>query len=303
MNDSSGPEMYIGKKFGRFVVESICDGYKNRSISKVSCVCECGKRKDVLLRNVLNGKSSSCGCYRSQRIREIATTHGLSNSRTYGIWNGMIQRCTNSNRRGFPDYGGRGIGVCQRWLNSFEAFLEDMGHPPSRKHSIERIENDGNYEPVNCRWATSREQSLNKSTNRWITFGGRTQCLEDWAKETGIDKTTIFNRLKAGWEASKALAIIPSPQENRVSPVNRRDVIAWHGVFRFLVSNGGSVNLYDESKIEKIAAVLGWKYIPKKTAKAVMSALYCGHGKLKKSYVTLNSHCMVSFSLPDVLTV
>jgi len=123
----------------------------------------------------------------------------------YGVWAQMIQRCTNPKQIGYASYGGRGITVCERWRN-YENFIADMGKRPSAKHSIERNNNDGDYEPGNCYWATRFQQGRNRSDNRIITFNGRTQCLKDWATETGMKIATLKNRLDAdGWSIERAL--------------------------------------------------------------------------------------------------
>jgi hypothetical protein len=114
----------------------------------------------------------------------------------------MKERCTNT---AFKNYGGRGISVCQRWADSFEVFISDMGPRPSPKHSIDRIDNDGNYEPGNCRWATNLEQARNRRTNRVITLDGESLCLVDWAKRTGVDHRTISERLRKGWDERRAV--------------------------------------------------------------------------------------------------
>lgn len=138
------------------------------------------------------------------------TTHGLSYTREYQVWRDMIRRCTDPRSEKYHRYGGRGITVCQRWLDSVEAFVADVGKAPSRKHMLDRIDNDGNYEPDNVRWATNKEQSLNKSQNRPLTFQGRTQTIGEWAKELGIKRTTIRMRLdEYGWTVEQALSVKP----------------------------------------------------------------------------------------------
>jgi len=116
----------------------------------------------------------------------------------------MKDRCSNAKNNMFEHYGGRGITVCDRWNNSFSAFYEDMGDPP-RKHSLDRIDNDGPYAPENCRWANKRQQANNTRANRRITFNGTTKTLTQWARYTGINRATIATRLDSGWPVSKAL--------------------------------------------------------------------------------------------------
>ncbi len=128
----------------------------------------------------------------------------------YRAWTAMKTRCYNPNFPKYQGYGRRGITVCERWRNSFEVFLDDMGFRPTPQHSVDRYpDNDGNYEPGNCRWATRSEQASNRSTNRPITAGGRTMLLKEWAAETGIGETTIIGRLARGWSPERAVSELP----------------------------------------------------------------------------------------------
>lgn len=126
-------------------------------------------------------------------------------SSEYSIWMNLRARCNNPNTTHYDRYGGRGIRVCQRWTDDFMNFLSDMGRRPSRSHSIDRIDNDGDYEPSNCRWATRSEQSRNRRSSRFIEFGGKTQTLADWADEKGMHQKTLHNRLRKGWTIERAL--------------------------------------------------------------------------------------------------
>ena len=130
-------------------------------------------------------------------------SHGRSKTRAYAIWRSMKIRCYLPTHRGFPSYGGRGIKVCPEWMR-FENFYADMSDPPPNL-SIERIDNNGNYEPKNCRWATPKEQMRNRRNSRLVTYQGRTQCSDDWAAELGIPRSTLQQRLKRGWPIEKAL--------------------------------------------------------------------------------------------------
>jgi hypothetical protein len=130
------------------------------------CKCECGTIKEVIAKNLKSGVSKSCGCLNIKRLKERAT-HGKRHTRVWRIWQAMKNRCYNPNVRQYKNYGGRGIKVCDRWRNSFTAFLEDMGPKPSKKHSLDRINNIGDYEPGNCRWATVKQQNNNRGPRRW----------------------------------------------------------------------------------------------------------------------------------------
>jgi hypothetical protein len=195
-----------GKVFGRWTVISFVERDTNRQ-SKWKCVCLCGEAREVAAGKLLQGKSSSCGCLRDELIASRFRVHGetIKGTSEYTSWKSMLQRCSDPNSTNYPRYGGRGITVCDRWKHSFENFLADMGRKPSSKHSIEREENEGNYEPANCRWATSKEQSRNRRSNRMLTLNGRVQCLADWADETGLSYKTIQSRLLRGWSEEKTL--------------------------------------------------------------------------------------------------
>jgi len=198
---------HTGKIYGRWTALS----FSGRVGIKIHwlCRCECGVERSVWIANLVSGKSRSCGCLNAESKATANAvrfrTHGMSKTSIYRIWRGMIKRCTDSGIRGYPNYGGRGISVCERWNNSFENFYADMGERPSGKHSIDRINNDGNYEPENCRWATTQEQTRNTRRTRMVTFAGRTQCLQAWADESGISKQTISLRLRTGWTVEDAL--------------------------------------------------------------------------------------------------
>ncbi len=134
------------------------------------------------------------------------TTHGKAGTKEHAAWSHMIQRCCNPDNPGYPEYGARGIRVCNRWRESFEAFLADVGIAPSRRHSLDRFpDQEGNYEPGNVRWATPSEQNRNRRSNRFLTFRGLTLCQADWAKLIGVSPATITHRLRAGWPLERAL--------------------------------------------------------------------------------------------------
>lgn len=140
--------------------------------------------------------------YRNFSTNPIVT-HGMSGTRVYGIWAGMKTRCSNPNATGYERYGGKGIRVCERW-NDFLLFLEDMGHP-AEGMSIERNDGFGDYEPGNCRWATTLEQNRNQSDLHYVNFNGRTQCLTAWAEEFGTTYSTVKARLNNNWPLERAL--------------------------------------------------------------------------------------------------
>lgn len=151
-----------GKTFGEWLV--IRRGFEigdSKKRTRFLCKCSCGREKLVLSQNLLKGDSKNCGHDKGKKTKERFTTHGLHDSAEYGIWRGIIARCTKPNRKEYQEYGGRGIKVCDEWL-TFARFFKDMGWRPSEAHSIDRIDVNGHYEPSNCRWATRSVQNLNK---------------------------------------------------------------------------------------------------------------------------------------------
>lgn len=196
-----------GERYGRLLVIGPfkTEGKRRRWL----CRCDCGTECFIALYHLRGGRTVSCGC----RLREIQTsgqaTHGHARggslTTTYRCWTAIQQRCHNLNNVGYADYGGRGIRMCDRWRNSFQAFLADMGAKPAG-HQIDRIDSDGNYEPDNCRWVTPRVNNRNRRSVRWIEFEGRTQTLTDWAAELGISAGALFQRLASpSWSLERAL--------------------------------------------------------------------------------------------------
>ena len=195
------PLNLIGQKFGNLLVISRQDNSKHGK-SRWLCQCSCGNKHITFGSLLTRGESKSCGCLRSHSASIVNTKHGMSNSRTYRIWKAMLSRCRNKNTIAYQSYGAKGIIVCDHWL-SFENFFSDMGEAPANK-SIDRIDNNKGYEPSNCRWATSKEQSINSSVPRYISFNGETHNISEWASIIGINPVTLLERLNK-WPIEKAL--------------------------------------------------------------------------------------------------
>jgi len=192
-----------GKRFGRLVVVGRISRYSNRVHWK--CKCDCGRTTVVRASNLSSHAIVSCGCYHTQELAFRLTTHGLSRSPEYRIWRGLISRCNNRRNAVFTHYGGRGIKVCKRWLK-FENFYVDMGNRPSRRHSIDRIDNNGNYTPKNCRWATRKQQANNARSNHRLRHNGKSMTISQWSDETGISRSAIHGRIKMGWGVARLLS-------------------------------------------------------------------------------------------------
>lgn len=197
-----------GQRFGRLRVNSLAGmvSYAKCKSAMWSCICDCGSTHEIRSTILLRGEANSCGCLRSEVVAAKNFKHGGAGTKTFIIWQAMIRRCTNPNVPEWMNYGGRGIIVCARWRHSFENFLEDLGQRPSLKHSIDRHpDKNGNYDPLNCRWATVTEQNRNRRSNRMLTIDGDSKILTEWAEHSGISRMTISGRLKKGWDIKRAV--------------------------------------------------------------------------------------------------
>jgi hypothetical protein len=174
-------------------------------------LCECGKQFPALIYSVKSRNTKSCGCWKLRTLIQNGKnnrTHGHTingkQSPTWKTWMSMINRCTNRKHKHFADYGGRGIAISDRWMK-FENFLEDMGERPQSK-TLDRIDNNGNYEPGNCRWATKKEQCNNSRANIIVYFRGERMTLAQAAEIVGVRYGTLYHRLCLGWSAARALS-------------------------------------------------------------------------------------------------
>jgi len=201
-----------GRQFGRWLVLKMMPHEKYKKVRWL-CVCDCGTEQVVRGDQLKSGISRSCGCL----AKEVngRRTHGHASRRgsgrwaptvEYNCWQSMKQRCNNKSNLSYAAYGGRGIRVCRRWEESFEAFLEDMGFRPGDEYSIDRIDPNGDYDPSNCRWATRQQQAENLRRTYKITYNGVTDSLSGWSRRTGLGTTTIRQRLKKGWPLSVVLS-------------------------------------------------------------------------------------------------
>ncbi len=204
-------EDLTGRKFGRLRVVSCAGQAKKCDNYRWECHCDCGEVVIVKAANLKNRYSRSCGC--SQR------KHMATNTPEYQAWQGMKNRCHNPNDASFSRYGGRGIKVCDQWRNDFKAFLRNVGPRPSRQHSLDRINNDGNYEPGNVRWALADRQARNRSNNVLVTHDGETLTAVEWAERLGIPASTFRKRLEKGWTHERA---VTTPLQHHQPPSHYR---------------------------------------------------------------------------------
>lgn len=196
----------IGERFGLWTVLALPED------RKVLCVCDCGKKHPVNQYNLYSGKSTMC---LSCSMKNKVTKHGLSGTDEYKTWKSMKARCYKPSHKNYAEYGGRGIKVCDEWLNSPEVFISDMGKKPSQLHSIERIDVNGHYCKENCKWASQSDQMNNTRRSLIVTHNGITMTVAEWSRLTGIKDSTIYHRLAAGWSIDKAIdtparKIVPS---------------------------------------------------------------------------------------------
>lgn len=195
----------VGKVFTRLTVISEDLERNNEGHVMWACKCQCGNDVKVSGPYLVKGNTKSCGCLQKQAAAKNGKrTHMLSKTAMYQTWRSIKKRCLLKTSPEFYNYGGRGIKICDRWL-SFKYFYEDMGDKPSPRHSIDRIDNNGDYEPNNCRWATQKEQSNNTRVNVFLSYKGKTLTISQWSDATGIPRPTIFWRFNQGWDPEKIL--------------------------------------------------------------------------------------------------
>jgi hypothetical protein len=194
------PKDIVGQKFERLTASMYLSG------GMWLCDCDCGETTVVAGSDLRRGKVRSCGCLQLEIARsgECRRIHGMSNSPEYRSWSAMIRRCTDDRAMGYSRYGGRGIKVCDRWIESFENFYADMGVRP-KGTTLDRIDFDGNYELENCRWATVDVQRQNTSRTILVTANGKSQSLGAWARELGVSDKSIRYRLKIGMTDDEAI--------------------------------------------------------------------------------------------------
>ena len=196
-----------GDRFGRLIALKVVGKSKHGSLIW-ECICDCGKTKEIVSSNLMQGKTKSCGCYHRERATEANTIHGYSSrfvtKRIYTIWSKMLHRCQPS-KANSKTYYDRGITVCEEWKD-FETFKDwAYSHGYSDELSIDRINNDEGYRPDNCRWATPTTQARNRRTSRMIEIDGKTKCLKEWCDIYEINYGTVQSRLERGMGGFEAL--------------------------------------------------------------------------------------------------
>lgn len=212
-------ELKAGDRFGRWVLVSRAPTRRERGSnhSRWLCRCDCGKTRSLTATSLKHRRTLSCGCVQAEALAARATRHGMTKTPIYRIWSGMIKRCRNETDKDYPRYGARGITVCDRWLK-FENFFADIPPRLSARHTLDRRDNNGNYEPTNVRWATPIEQQNNLRSNRRITFNGRTMNAAQWAREIGVNMNAFLARLNRGWTVEEAIVYRPCRPHVIIAP-------------------------------------------------------------------------------------
>ena len=194
----------INERFGRLIVISQGESRNWRTYWK--CKCDCGKEIEVMGKLLRNGGTKSCGCLRGEKRGNQLRTHGMSESRIYNIWTIMKERCLKKYSTSYKNYGNRGIKICEEWLK-FENFYKwSLENGYTEILEIDRINVNGNYEPNNCRWVTTKENANNRRNSRYITIEGITKTIRQWENEYNICPGTMSARVKSGWTGKKLLA-------------------------------------------------------------------------------------------------
>lgn len=192
----------VGLRFGRLLVVEYSTSDKNGN-TKFFCKCDCGECKVIYGQSLKAGATLSCGCLNKEIVSSMPQNHHMSHTSYYKAWAGMIQRCTNPQNHKWQRYGGRGISVCKEWRD-FENFQRDMGERPPGM-TLDRTNNNGDYTPSNCRWATATQQQNNMSTNVRVSIDGEPMTIPQASRAFGISRETIRSRIRSGWDAQLAV--------------------------------------------------------------------------------------------------
>lgn len=226
-------EIRIGDRIGKLVVkELILEKNKNSSTNSYcriyKCLCDCGNYVYVAHKLLSSKHKKSCGCLKAEITRQKSIIHNIKHKNLLYVWRTMKQRCCCVTNRDYRLYGGRGITVCEEWKNDFFTFNEWAENNGYKKGlMLDRIDNNGNYEPSNCRWATSEEQANNKRTNKYITINGDTKTLSQWCKHFSVPKTKIASRLSLGWSVEETFGLVTHEKKKVVRKIKRKKVLQY----------------------------------------------------------------------------
>ena len=225
----------INKQFGKLLVLQRHPENNKFGKSRWICKCSCGTEITVDSGNLTSGHTRSCGCLVTEhcktKLKASHSSHGLSKTPEYETWLAIRKRCHDESAKDYYRYGGRGIAVCERWRESFEAFYQDMGPRPSPDHSIDRKDNNAGYSPNNCRWATKEEQANNRSTNVTYLIDGESLTLAQIARLHQLNPATIKKRLKCGKTITEAIEPVNRPMYTYDGEI--RSLASWANILGF----------------------------------------------------------------------
>ena len=267
-------DVKVGDVFDNWTVLEILPKIKNYRRT-FRCKCVCGAIKDIDAFNVIEGKSKSCGCIAIEKTKQRTTKHGMTNTPLHNIWCGMRERCYNPNCSAYKHYGGRGIVICDEWYNDFMNFYQwSIENGYKKGLSIDRIDVNGNYEPSNCRWATTNEQCNNRRNNIKLTYNGKTQTLFQWCQEYNLDYRMILARCHNPNFKDKSveeLLFLPNQKQILITYNNETHTISeWSkltNIRRNVIFDRWQKGYYEEDILYKGSVPKkygGAKYIPKK---------------------------------------
>lgn len=262
----------VGEIYGRWTVIDNSFERLDTGNRTLLCRCECGTVRQVIMNELRSGRSQSCGCMRNELASNRLKTHGMSGTRIYRIFQCMKDRCYSKSHEAYFRYGGRGIIICDEWLDSFENFYNwAISHGYRDSLSIDRIDNNGNYEPKNCKWSTTKEQNNNRKNHRYITYDGKTMNVSQWANYLGLPRGTLQNRISAGKTIEEVLSTSSLSKKIPLGYVNHVQKYSLDGTlietYMNLKDAAESVNgiassvQYVCDKINRTYKGFKWKYI------------------------------------------
>lgn len=208
----------IGKKFNKLTVISVCELKSSDDKLKYNCLCDCGNSKAIIGMSLRSGSTKSCGCLLVETVKKRINDNRdkyFSNTPEYRAWIAMKNRCYSKGNKFYYRYGERGIKVCDEWINNYKQFLLDIGNRPSKKHSLDRIDNNGNYEPNNCKWSTTHEQGVNRKNVLLYEMDGLILCKKEWAKKLNISIFRFNSILKRIGNFTETYNYILNEQKDR----------------------------------------------------------------------------------------
>lgn len=246
---TNAPDL-TGQRFERLLVQAFA--YKKNSGNFWTCLCDCGNETIVRGAYLLKHTTRSCGCLQQEMRAKWRKTHGMTGTRAHIRWKHMLSRCYNPQSKEYANYGGRGITVCERWRESFQAFYEDMGEPPPGLQ-LERKDNNQGYSPDNCCWATVKQQQRNRRVTIFCTFNNETRSLPEWSEITGLPLNLLYDRLAWDWSIERTLT---TPVRLARQDFPEGMLLTWNGITQSIRHWAPTVGLNAGTLIDRLRK--GW---------------------------------------------